>query len=90
MDPHPAINYQTYRVVATSTVTGECAYSDVTIDMLPDPCIVIQWSDTPYQYDIFEDDDGNEVSSEDGYILKLPFNITVDESGAWIESIPRR
>lgn len=82
VDPHPAINYQTYRVVATSVVTGECTYNDITIDMLPDPCIVIQWSDTPYQYDIFEDDDGNEVSSEDGYILKLPFNITLDESGA--------
>lgn len=93
-DPHPAINYQTYRVVATSIITGLSSYSDVTVDMFPRHCMIIQWSDSDYSYDIYDDESGFEHNDSDPYILKLPFNIKVSETGssdaALVEYIGRK
>lgn len=45
VDPHPALDYARYRVVATSLDTGAVSYSDLPPYPVGSPYVVIQWDE---------------------------------------------
>jgi hypothetical protein len=77
-DPHPALDYARYRIVATNTLTGEVGYYDIPGYPVGEKSVIIQWD---------EDWTSFEASSEDvaeqpawsGSMLKLPYNIDVSD-----------
>ena len=84
IDPHPALNGASYRIVGMSKLTGEIVYNDIPGNEFEEKAIIIQWDDEYKPYDILdgyidetEDPDdlllyGNGIQ---GNMLKLPYNI---------------
>ena len=78
-DPHPALDYARYRIVATDGATGTVSYFDPPGYPVEGYAAVIQWD---------EDWSNFETTSEDalvrppwaGSMLKLPYNIDVSDS----------
>lgn len=75
-DPHPALDYARYRIVATDIATGAVSYTDVMVPSFNDPAVIIQWDEdwTDFEvteYGIVEDRPWS------GSLLKLPYNIDV-------------
>ena len=98
VDPHPALDYARYRIVAKSTITGTVAYSDLPGHPIGEDSAVIQWDDDWHNFDILDTDAdgiGNEAEpSWSGSMLKLPYNLDVSDSGSLdvshVEYIGRR
>lgn len=91
-DPHPALNYARYRIVAKSTTTGAISYYDMPSYEVGEKAIIIQWNETWRNFD------DNSVDAQldppfSGSLLRLPYNINVSESNdtdvALIEYIGR-
>ena len=80
-DPHPALDYARYRVVATTTSTGTVSYYD--LPGFPVGCnsVIIQWDDDWSDFDVSEDDLPTEPTWT-GSMLKLPYNIDVSDSNS--------
>lgn len=78
-DPHPALDFARYRVVATTEATGAISYIDIPGEPIEETSVVIQWDEewTPYQ--TFNEDALQELSWT-GSMLKLPYNIDVSDS----------
>lgn len=78
-DPHPALDYARYRIVATSNVTGAISYYDVPGYPVGETSIIIQWNE---EWSTFDIDDEGDVSEPpwSGSLLKLPYNIDVSDS----------
>lgn len=78
-DPHPALDYARYRVVATTISTGAVSFYDVPGYPVGGKSVVIQWDETWSNFDVSEED-----LLEDppwaGSMLKLPYNIDVSNS----------
>lgn len=77
-DPHPSLNFVSYRIVAVSNETGEIAYADTQNFEVGVHAIVIQWDDEWTDFDVI---DG--MSSEQpwsGSRLVLPYNIDTSDS----------
>lgn len=79
-DPHPALDYARYRIVATAVDTGAMSYYDVPGIPVGGKSIVIQWDETWSSFNAVNEGDGviddllaNPTRS--GSILKLPYNI---------------
>ena len=81
MDPHPALDYARYRIVAKTNDTGLVTYSDIEAVPVNEPSIVIQWSEkwTNFDYDSDDEDSKLEVPWA-GSMIKLPYNIDTTES----------
>lgn len=82
-DPHPALDYARYRIVAMSTITGAISYSDIPGYPVGEDAAVIQWDEEWTQFDVIADDDGNEMDEPPwtGSMLKLPYNLDVSDKG---------
>ena len=80
-DPHPALDFARYRIIAISDKTGAVSYSDIQGYRTGVKCVVIQWDET---WDAFEggSDDLLEAPSWSGSMLKLPYNIDVSDSNS--------
>lgn len=80
-DPHPALDYARYRVVARDIETGRVTYYDIPGFEIGEKSIIIQWGEK-WSYL----DGGIEYEYEEpvwsGSILKLPYNIDVSNSHA--------
>ena len=79
-DPHPALDYARYRIVATAKDTGAITYYDTPSIPVGGDGIVIQWDEAWSAFDI---KDENAVRAEQqwaGSLLKLPYNIDVQDS----------
>ena len=74
-DPHPALDYARYRVVATSNSTGAISYYDVPGVPMGEHSVVIQWNDTWVNFD--SDQDAPPVHAWSGSMLKIPYNIDI-------------
>lgn len=77
-DPHPALDYARYRIVAKSTVTGEVSYYDMPGEPIGEKAAIIQWDEV---WKPFESD-GADAPSEptwSGSMLRLPYNIDVSD-----------
>lgn len=80
-DPHPALDYARYRVVAISKRTGEITFEDVPSYEMGVDSIVIQWGGTWHEFDV-DPDEAPEATFIEGNILVLPYNIDVSVSHA--------
>ena len=75
-DPHPALDYARYRIVATVGATGAVSYSD--LGGIPVDCssIIIQWDEQWQEFDTT-----NAAEAEEhpwtGSMVKLPYNIDI-------------
>lgn len=78
-DPHPALDYARYRVVATTISTGAVSFYDVPGYPVGGKSVIIQWDEAWSNFDVSEED-----LLEDppwaGSMLKLPYNIDVSNS----------
>lgn len=78
-DPHPALNYARYRVVATEIATGAISYYDVPGYPVKGNAIVIQWDEEWSTYDV-SDEYSVEKPAWSGSMLRLPYNVDVSDS----------
>lgn len=78
-DPHPALDYARYRIVATSTITGQVIYYDVPSYRVGGKAVIIQWNE---KWSNFDATAGDSLASPswNGSMLKLPYNIDVSDS----------
>lgn len=81
-DPHPALDYARYRIVAMSTITGRIGYYDAPSIPVGITSIIIQWDEGWSNLNL-EDDDITETTtwiSEpawSGSLVKFPYNIGI-------------
>ena len=75
-DPHPALDYARYRVVATSNSTGAVSFYDVPGYPVGENAVIIQWAE---EWSILDGDNPDPVAHPTwtGSLLKLPYNIDV-------------
>lgn len=78
-DPHPALDYARYRVVATAADTGAICYSDIPAHPVECPSIVIQWDESWSNFDATSDD-ALAQPPWSGSMLKLPYNVDVSDT----------
>lgn len=78
-DPHPALDYARYRIVAKLTSTGTISYYDIPGVAVGCDAAVIQWDEEWSNYDIPEMNIYVEPTWT-GSIVKLPYNVDVSES----------
>lgn len=76
-DPHPALDYARYRIVAKEKATGAISYSDVHLPV-GEKAIIIQWDAQWHDFEATENKLEN--SPTIGSILRLPYNIDVSDS----------
>ena len=79
IDPHPALDYARYRVVAQSTSTGGIGYVDIPGIPIGETAIIIQW-DQDWQSYIGNSEDPSSAPILGGSLLRLPYNIDTSES----------
>jgi hypothetical protein len=78
-DPHPALDYARYRVIATSKTTGAVGYYDLPGYEVGGKAVVIQWDEAWSTFDTPEVAETVEPSWS-GSMLKLPYNIDVSDN----------
>lgn len=77
-DPHPALDYARYRIVATTESTGAVGYNDLPGEPIGEHAVIIQWAEQWTSFDATDEDSSN-YSSWNGTMLKLPYNIDVSD-----------
>lgn len=80
-DPHPALDFARYRVVAITKTTGTVSYFDVPGYPVDEKAVIIQWDEEWQEFDTKEE---KELSKKpwSGSMLKLPYNIDVSDSNS--------
>lgn len=80
IDPHPALDFARYRVVAMSKATGAISYYDLPAYYVGGKAVIIQWDEEWSTFDVT--DDGSVVGENpwSGSMLKLPYNIDVSDN----------
>lgn len=80
-DPHPALDYGRYRVVATEVSTGAISYYDVPPYPIKEKSMLIQWDET-WEDLVTGGLDETDIVMEplwSGSLVKLPYNIDVSD-----------
>ena len=78
-DPHPALNYARYRIVAMDKATGAISYYDPPGYPVMETSIIIQWNEDWTNFDVSNKDEYNPPPWT-GSFLKLPYNIDVSDN----------
>jgi hypothetical protein len=78
-DPHPALDYARYRIVAISKTNGSVSYYDLPGYPIGVKSVIIQWDE---KWSNFETTTEDELEQQPwtGSMLKLPYNIDVSDS----------
>lgn len=79
IDPHPALDYARYRIVATSKRTGDVSYYDMPAYPIGCDAVVIQWAEKWTDFDSINEDELSERPYT-GSLLKLPYNVDISDS----------
>lgn len=79
VDPHPALDYARYRIVAQSEKTGAITYYDMPGYPIEETSVIIQWDEQWSSYDYVGSDDELVKPDWTGSMLKLPYNIDVSD-----------
>ena len=79
VDPHPALDYARYRIVATSYKTGAVSFYDLPAYPVGEKAAVIQWDETWSTFDTTEEAELEEPPWS-GSMLKLPYNIDISDA----------
>ena len=77
-DPHPALDYARYRVVAITKSTGAVSFYDVPGYPVGEKAVIIQWDEEWTNFDVTNEDE-MEQPPWSGSLLKLPYNIDVSD-----------
>lgn len=77
-DPHPALDYARYRIVATDKSTGSVSYCDLPGYPVGEKAVIIQWNEEWTYFDVTNEDEMEKPPWE-GSMLKLPYNIDVSD-----------
>ena len=77
-DPHPALDYARYRIVAISNDTGSVNFYDVPAIPTGEVGIVLNWGEAWSNFDVINPDE-LENPAWTGNALKLPYNVDVTE-----------
>ena len=78
-DPHPALDYARYRIVAISEDTGAMGFTDLPGYPIQEKSIVIQWDENWTSYEEINADSFDEAVWN-GSMLKLSYNIDISDS----------
>ena len=78
-DPHPALDYARYRVVATTSATGAVRFYDIPAYPVGEDAAVLQWDEEWSSFDTTSADE-LEQPAWAGTMLKLPYNLDVSDS----------
>lgn len=78
-DPHPALDFARYRIVAMSTTTGQVAFSDIPGVPVGVTDVVVQWDEAWQAFDTTSED-ALEETTWSGSVLRLPYNIDVSDN----------
>ena len=77
-DPHPALDYARYRIVAISDATGSVSYYDVPGYPVQEKAVIIQWDEDWTTFDTTNEDALDEPTWS-GSLLKLMYNIDISD-----------
>lgn len=77
-DPHPALDYARYRIVATTDSTGAVSYYDIPGYPVGEKAAIIQWDEEWSNFDVTNEDE-LEQPPWAGSLLKLPYNLDVSD-----------
>ena len=80
-DPHPALDYARYRVVAISDVTGAVSYYDVPGYPIGEVAAIIQWDEEWSNFDTTENAE-LEQPAWTGSLIRLPYNLDVSDDNS--------
>lgn len=78
-DPHPALDFARYRIVATTVDTGTVTYTDLPGEPVGESGVIIQWAEEWINFETTTED-VLEAPPWSGSMLKLPYNIDVSDS----------
>ena len=78
IDPHPALDYARYRLVAKDTTTGAISFYDMAGYPVNGISVIIQWDEEWSTFDVTDETSVNGPSWS-GSMLKLPYNIDVSD-----------
>lgn len=93
-DPHPALDYARYRIVAMSTDTGAIRYYDMPGHSVGGKAAILQWDETWMKSFDAANEDIMVEPTWSGSMLKLPYNIDISDKhqtdAALVEYIGRK
>lgn len=78
-DPHPALDFARYRIVATTVDTGSVSYSDLVGYPVGGDAVIIQWSETWTNFNVSSDGGVLATPNWAGSMLKLPYNVDISD-----------
>lgn len=78
-DPHPALDYARYRIVAIVNATGAVSYYDVPGFPIQEHGIIIQWDEAWVNFDTDIDEELAQPPWT-GSLVRIPYNIDVSDS----------
>ena len=78
-DPHPALDYARYRIVARVESTGAVSYYDMPGHPVGEKAVIIQWKEEWSNFDITDNGELFEPPWT-GSMLRLPYNIDVADT----------
>lgn len=80
-DPHPALDYARYRIVATSEETGAVSYYDMPGYPIGESSAIIQWEEQWSSFDVSSEDEADETQQPTwaGSLVRLPYNLDTSE-----------
>lgn len=88
IDPHPALDFARYRIVAVANNTGAISYYDCPGYPVGGKSIIMQWAE---EWSYFDSDNSDTLSQPawSGSMLKLPYNIDIsDNVDVDVEMVP--
>lgn len=77
IDPHPALDYARYRIVAQANNGSTCLYTDINDYPVNEKALVLQWDENYSDFTVNAETDEVEGVEWGGQMLKLPYNLSV-------------
>lgn len=79
VDPHPALDFARYRIVAITESTGSVSYYDMPGYPVGEKAVIIQWDEEWSSFNSINEDLMEEAPWV-GSMLRLPYNIDISDS----------
>lgn len=79
-DPHPALDYARYRIVATSKTTGAVSFYDPPGYPVDGVGAILQWDEAWSDFDVTNAEAETVQPLWNGSLLKLPYNLDVSDN----------
>ncbi len=79
-DPHPALDFARYRVVAKMNDTGAISYRDIAAIPVNEKAAIIQWAEEWSSFEVNDEGEGNVEPAWAGSMLKIPYNLSISDS----------